>query len=114
LAGGLAIGPYVIFRALQAFTITQASITMLDSGSGGIGATLWEIHVLPAGALPAIPPVGVGDVSLAVSAAGSGVMNTAALTGLSRAVQLNGFIVVTIRNQPSTLGNYATISIRGT
>ena len=112
-SGGLIIGPYIVYFADQAFTITGATISMLNSGQGGIGATLWQLSVLGPNSLPALPPTGVGNISLAVSAAGVGKMNFSTVTNLNVAVAKGGFVVITISNAPASPGNYATIALLG-
>jgi hypothetical protein len=40
-------------------------------------------------------------------------MSSTNVTGLSLAVEQNGFVVVGINGVPGTLGNYATVCLRG-
>jgi hypothetical protein len=111
-AGLITGSAYIVYKMLESFTISTIEVGMGDSGSGGIGVTQFEFSVLSANSLPTTPPSGIGNASLQVPAAGSGVMNTATLPSLSLVLPEGSYFVVTISSAPATPGNNATITLR--
>ena len=111
-SGGITIGTYITYFALEAVTIEEIACTLVNSGTGGAGATHFEFYKLPASILPTSPPAGIGDVTIIVSAAGSGAMNVATTSGLSLSLAVGETLVVGVSAAPDTPGNYAQISIR--
>jgi hypothetical protein len=98
-----------------ALTIDKVIVSMGDSGFGGPAATYFEFHKMLSGSLPASPPAGVGSVtSVIVPAAGANVMSTSSVSGLSAAFSVDDYLIVTVRDRPTTIGNFATITIKAT
>ena len=113
-SGGITVGTYITYFALEAVTIQQIAVTMVNSGTGGAGATHFEFHKLAASILPTSPPSGIGTTTVIVSAAGTTAMNVTNVTGLSIALAVGESLVVAVSTAPDTPGNYAHISIRAT
>ena len=113
-SGGITVGTYIVYFALEAVTIQDIAVTLADSGTGGASATHFEFYKLPASILPTSPPAGIGDVTVIVSAAGVAAMNVAAATSLSLALAVGETLVVGVSTVPDTPGNYAHVSVRAT
>jgi hypothetical protein len=113
-SGGITVGTYIAYFALETVTIEDVAVTMINSGTGGASATHFEFYKLPAFILPTSPPVGIGDITVIVSAAGTAAMNVTTATGLSVALGAGDTLVVGVSTAPDTPGNNAQISIRAT
>jgi hypothetical protein len=109
--GGLTTGAYIVYRALEAITLTKIGIGLADSGFGGVSATIFELYVLPANSLPASPPSGLGVENLTIPAVGAGVMN-AAIKTISVSLDVDQILVIGISSTPDVYPNYAQISLR--
>jgi hypothetical protein len=111
-SAGLIVGTYIVYFAMESVTIEEVVVTMINSGTGGTGATHFEFYKLGASILPTSPPVGIGDFTVIIPAAGVTVMNGTKVTSLALSLAINESLVVGISAAPATPGNNALVSIR--
>jgi hypothetical protein len=110
-AGGIDVGPYVLFKTDKNITITSMTVSMVDSGSGGSLQTRFEIHKIASTGMPSSPLIGLGNASVIVPAVGVGVMNVGTVSSLTLSYSAGDFIFISTSAVPSSLGNRALITI---